>query len=446
MESLNNKLELLSKHLKALDKTFLTKSNYSELDDYEKYKFNHDEFERLAKDSTIKYSKYKISNSSKQAKKLDLSFADEIYHQNERQMKLADIIEYFFFSRGIYYIFQSNSFRPDRISIFLKLILRYVNLLMIFENVTVDSKLRIALIDNLKNIIEKEVGYEELRNWYDIVGLPQKHSKQKGESPDLYFDSLLPKTAGGLWHEMLVFAFILKYDIGYIFPLLLTQKPISLEEKLSPPDLIILHKGTYRYYGIEIGNLKERQSGGFMAPSGIAVIPIDTLNARISDRCPSCDKWICICEKVIDVFSDTSQKEIEPINEIRCLVDCNKYTLEEKISGKCPSIKFKCKNISKKIGGKKFNFIDGKHHHYKCCIKRDKNIIEAIKSNTKYDDLIKFNLLLTKTELTDEETKWKNNNYETLRRTFNYLKTHSVFYSELTKLIKIKNTTTKNAK
>jgi len=45
-------------------------------------------------------------------------------------------------------------------------------------------------------------------------------------------------------------------------------------------DLIILHKKTSRYYGIEIGTLKERQSGGFMAPSGIPVIPLDTFDER----------------------------------------------------------------------------------------------------------------------------------------------------------------------
>ena len=445
MKSLNIKLELLSRHLEALDKTFLKKGNYSEPEDYKSYKLNHDEFEQLAKDTSIKYSNFKVSSSDKNSTKLNLSFADEIYHQDDRQMKLADIIEYFFFSRGIYYIFQSNSFRSERISIYLKLILRYVNLLMIFENVTVDLKLRKALLNNLKKITEKEVGYDLLKNWNDVVGLPQKHPKQKAGSPNLYFDSILPKTAGGLWHEMLVFAFILKFDIGYIFPLLLTQKPISLESKLSPPDLIVLHNTTYRYYGIEIGNLKERQSGGFMAPSGIPVIPIDTLNARISDRCPSCDKWIGICEKVIDDFSNTSQKNDEPPNEIRCLMDCNKYTLEEKITGKCPSIKFKYKKDDKKIDGIKFDFIDGNHHHYKCCIKRNNKIIDAIKNNNKYNELVKFNLLCAKTELTDEEYQWKNENYKTLKETFNYLKTHSVFYSELTSLIKINKTILNNA-
>jgi hypothetical protein len=358
-------------------------------------------------------------------------------------MKLADIIEYLFFSRGIYFIFQSNSFRPERVSIYLKLILRYVNLLMIFENVTVDNKLRVALLENLKGIIKDDVGFQELTKWNDPVGLPKSHPRQKSGSPDEFFDSILPKTAGGLWHEMLVFAFILKYDIGYIFPLLLTQKPISLKSKLSPPDLIILHNATYRYYGIEIGNLKERQSEGFMAPSGIPIIPLDTLNARISDRCPSCSKWIGICEKIIEDFSNTSKSNNAPINEVRCLVDCKIFSLKEKLEGKCPNIKFKYES---KIDSIKYAFADGKHHHYKCCINKDKKIIESIKNHKKFNDLKKLNILILKDNLTEDESNWQKENYPKIKKAFNFLKTHSVFYSELTSLIKMNKSISKNAK
>jgi hypothetical protein len=442
MKSLNAKLELLTKHLKALDKTFLIRSNYSDPDDYSNYKLNHKEFENLAQDTTSKYSNIKISSGQKDSSRVNLSFSDEIYHQDSRQMKLADIIEYLFFSRGIYFIFQSNSFRPERVTIYLKLILRYVNLLMIFENVTVDKKLRNALLENLEGIIKKDIGYKELKKWKDPVGLPKSHPRQKPGSPNEFFDSILPKTAGGLWHEMLVFAFILKYDIGYIFPLLLTQKPISLENKLSPPDLIVLHNSTFRYYGIEIGNLKERQSGGFMAPSGIPVIPLDTLNARISDRCPSCSKWIGICEKVIEDFSNTSNVSNPPPNEIRCLTDCNKFSLKEKLEGKCSNIKFKYES---KIDGVKYDFADGKHHHYKCCIKKDSKIISSIKNHKKFNDLVKLNTLILKNEITEDEANWKSLNYPKIKKAFNFLKTHSVYYSELISLIEINNTISNNA-
>lgn len=432
MKSLNNKLELLTNHLKALSSTFDNHENYSEQEDYLWYKVNNDRFEYLATDTSLKYSNLKISSTSK-SKKVNLSFADEIYHEYDRQMKLADIIEYIFISRGIYFIFQSNQFKQDRISIFLELILRFVNLLMAFENVTVDTKLRTAYLNELYELIKDDEGYKELKEWTKPVGLPT----QDKNAPSEYFDTLLPKTAGGLWHELLVYSFILKYNIGYIFPLLLSQKPISLTGKLSPPDLIILHNKTYRYYGIEIGNLKERQSGGFMAPSGIPVIPIDTLNARISDRCPSCKKWIGICAKTIEDFCDISGNNLEPKNEIRCLVDCTKYTLEEKVDGKCPVMKFR---TNSKIGNKLYEFSDGKHYHYKYCTNSNKSLIDSIKSHSSYEDLLKLNDIIQKNVLSEEDKRWKSDNYNRLRRKFNFIKTHSIYYSELTSLIKINNT------
>jgi hypothetical protein len=435
MKSINEKLGHVVAHLEALDKTFITKSNYSNNDDYLIYKQNHEQFEKLSLDVTIKQGNLKIGGGHS-GKKIDLSFADEIYHQQNRQLKLADIIEYLFFSRGIYYIFQSNSFKKDRVSIFLKLILRYVNLLMIYECATVDKKLRDSLLKNLDKLIKSDHGYQELSKWKDEVGLPRNHPKYNSKAPDEYFDSIMPKTAGGLWHEMLVFAFILKYNIGYIFPMLLIQKPISLEGKLSPPDLIILHRKTYRYYGIEIGSLKERQSGGFMAPSGIPIIPIDTLNTRISDRCPTCSKWIGICEKVIEDFSSTSNTD-ETINEVRCLVDCQKFSLTDKLNGKCPYIKFK---YNSKIDGKKYPFSDNKHHHYKCCIKKDKTLITSIKNHAKFSDLKKFETLQKKQKKTQKEKLWCYENYQKLKSSFNFIKTHSVYYQELSSLIEINNT------
>lgn len=430
MQSLNLKLKELAEHLEKLNETFLKKDNYSEEADYNWYKQNHDEFEDLATKTDIKELKYATIEN----KKVGLSFADEIYHQYDRQMKLADIIEFLFFSRGIYFIFQTNQFKEERVSIFLKLILRYVNLLMSFENTTVDKKLRGALLNNLKDNIGKEAGFKEIENWKTAVGVPKSHPEYNKDAPDDYFDSLLPKTAGGLWHEMLVFAFILKYNIGYIFPLLLHQKPISLDGKLSPPDLVILHKKTYRYYGIEIGSLKERQSGGFMSPSGIPVIPIDTLNSR-TDRCPSCGKWIGICEKVIEEFSGATE-HLESDGEIRCLVECNKFTLDEKLNGKCPVMKFR---YSTKIAEHKFGFADNKHYHYNCCMNSDERLISAIKKHKDYEDLQKLDELLRKNDCSEEEVQFKETKFSHLKSKFNFLKTHSIFYKELETLRMMNN-------
>ena len=277
MKSLIEKVILASRHLIILDKVFRNAKNYSRAEDYLLYNENVQRFEELVNSKDFKEVQVKIKKFDLRKTYVNTSFSDEIYHQYDRQMKLSDLIEYLFFSRGIYFLFQTDQFRKDRVKYYIEIILRFVNLLMVFESLTVDNKLRKHLLNKLKTIIDKEIGYKELKKWNKYIG----HPKQNINAPSEYFDTLLPKTAGGLWHEMLVFAFILKYDIGYIFPLLLNQKPISLDGKLSPPDLIILHKQTFRYYGIEIGNLKERQSGGFMSPSGIPIIPIDTLNARI---------------------------------------------------------------------------------------------------------------------------------------------------------------------
>lgn len=433
MRSLFDKLEQLTDHLVALDDTFKDANNYSLAKDYSIFQKNYERFEELAKDTGLKYSNLKISSSGS-GERIDLSFADEIYHQNDRQMKIADMIEYLFFSRGIYYLFQSNSYGVDRIPRFIELILRFVNLLMIFEIVTVDKKLRDALLQNLENISSSDLGFNDLKNWDSSVGLPVNNPNYVEGSPNVYFDSLLPKTAGGLWHEMLVYAFILRFNIGYIFPLLLAQKTISLEDKLSPPDLIILHKKTYRFYGIEIGSLKERQSGGFMAPSGMPVIPLDTLNSRVSDRCPSCNKWIGICDKVIEEFSDITSG-LEPSGkDIRCMVDCEKYTLEEKLSGNCPYMKFKYKGT---INNQSFSFADNMHHHYICCVESNSSVRNAIEGLDEYSDLVRLNELIGQEEKSEEDTQWLDLNYKNLKKKFNFIKTHSIFYSELNTLIKM---------
>jgi hypothetical protein len=433
MLSLFNKIEILTKHLSILDKTFKDKSNYSNQIDFEIYTQNEHVFKKIASWEKLKATTLKTKKGGEKHKS-HLSFADEIYHEHDRQMKLADLIEYILFSRGVYYLFQSNKFKRDRVSKFIEINLRLVNILMIYESLTVDKKLRDAFLKNLESIIGKEKGYTELLNWNEAVGLSEGNSKYRKDAPNVYFDTLLPKTAGGLWHEILVYCFILKYNIGYIFPLLLTQKPISLTSKLSPPDLVILHNKTYRYYGIEIGALKERQSGGFMAPSGIPIIPIDTLNSRTSDRCPSCNKWIGICPKVIRDFSNTDLDlaKAKVTNEIRCLIDCDIFTLEEQLNGACKYMKFKYKNSAWK-----FEFANGHHHHYHCCLKKNPILKYKIKSINSFPQLKELSKLRTAKNLTAEQENEKKQLQEELLSRYSFIKTHSIFYSELTMLYKM---------
>jgi len=430
MQVLADKLILLGKYLRKLDETFKRRLNYTDTKDYNIYSENIRRFEELINSKEYKYENLKINAVSERRKEYT-SFADEIYHQAGRQMKLADIIEYIFFSRGIYFLFQGDRFKEDRIKIFLEIILRFVNLLMTYETLTIDSQLRTSLLNNLNLIIREDYGFEELEAWHENVGLPKNQEPEN--SPNEYFDSILPKTAGGLWHEMLVFAFILKYDLGYIFPLFINQKPISLNQKLSPPDLILLHKKTYRYYGIEIGNLKERQSGGFMAPSGIPVIPIDTLNARISDRCPICKKWIGICPKVIKDFSNIERLSV--INEVRCFLDCEIFSLEEKVTGQCPYMKFSKK--STQLYGIRAFFLNGHHYHYRCCIEQNPDLIQRIRSDRHFNELMELDFELHRD---DKDQERINELRVDLQNKFVYAKTHSVYYQELIKLIEINKT------
>jgi hypothetical protein len=168
-------------------------------------------------------------------------------------MILADFFEYIFLGRGYYSIKKIEDKKN-----FVKAILYFVNLLMCFEEMTISNDLRKkylhALSLNNENVT-KEDQYYELINFNGKIGL------KKGESGatkklDKYFDSFFPKTAGGLWHELLVYIFLLRNDIGYIIPLLLSQRLLSGKKYIIPPDFLII---TYNkdLYGIEVGTKKK---------------------------------------------------------------------------------------------------------------------------------------------------------------------------------------------
>lgn len=249
-------------------------------------------------------------------------------------------------------------------ALFIKTVLYFVNLLMSYETITVDNKLRKKLLKNLgKKIpeIKNEELYGKLLSFKGKVGLAESKTDADKEL-NKYFDKLLPKTAGGLWHELLVFVFLLRKDIGYILPLLLHQKFFSGYDILVPPDFLVITKEK-DIYRIEVGIKKEIQSGSFSIITNIPTATIDTINSRCSDRCPICNKWILFCEKVINEFGDFS-KEIGNKNEIKCLEECNIYKKKEILKGKCPYSKYS-RNKTQKITHK---YADGLHYHYSCVL------------------------------------------------------------------------------
>lgn len=339
------------KHLEVVHEVFGNEENFGpkEKSDYRIYKQNE---EKLREDLN------------------KLSFDAQLYHEKGRQMILADFLEYIFLGRGYY----SMKTREDREN-FIKAILHFVNLLMCYEAMTVSSNLRKKFLEKLGEKIgeiKDESHYDELKNFTAAVGL----KKEDTDAPpylDKYFDSMLPKTAGGLWHELLVYIFLLRNNSGYIVPLLLTQRLMSLNGSIVPPDFLIITHDK-RIYGIEVGTKKEIQSGSFSLKTAIPTATIDTINSRTSDRCPICKRWIPFCDFIISNYSDT-EKEIKKA-EIRCLEDCDLYSKEEISAGKCPYTKYS-RNKAQTLEYTQHGYAGGLHYHYKCVLE---NVSEDIKN------------------------------------------------------------------
>jgi len=347
-------------HLKILNETFLDPKNYKNQKDYNLY----------------------LENSKKLSQVMsEIELDKQLYNQESRQMILADIIEYIFLSRGLYSIMEGTNSpekKKENKKRFIRTILYFVNLLMIYESMTVDEKIRKEYLKNLAKTlpeIKTEELYNDLLRFDGKVGLPRDESESAGKL-NRYFDKILPKTAGGLWHELLVYAFLLKKDLGYIIPLVLEQKFLSGSDILVPPDFLILTKEK-NIYGIEVGIKKEIQSGGFSLKSNIPTATIDTINSRNSDRCPICHKWIQFCPKAIEDFSDLD-KDKEYKVEIKCADgNCPYFKKEEIIAGKCPYAKYS-RNEIRNI---KHAYTNGLHYHYQC-------VLDSLSPKEK-EDLIK---------------------------------------------------------
>jgi hypothetical protein len=346
MNELLSRIELAIKHLSTLDTLFTDKSSYTfpkEKDDYELYKYNKDE---LIKEFNV------------------IGAFDEIYSQKNRQMKLADIFEYIFLGRCFYAMGTRRSKISNKEK-FLKGLLHFINLLMCYESITVNVERRNKFLDKLTTIIPsiaKEENYKSLRKHKGSIGLPSKDPKLK--SLNDYFDEFLPKTAGGLWHELIVYCFLLRNNLGYILPLLLHQKIYSKTDHLVPPDYLIITKDR-QIFGIEVGSKKEIQSGSFSLKTAIPTATIDTINSRSSDRCPICKNWINFCPYVIDKYSNF-EESISDV-EVRCLLKCKLYSEKQIVNGECIYSKFSRKE-TKKLIHTKHKFADGKHYHYKCVL------------------------------------------------------------------------------
>lgn len=339
MQNLFTKLHDSVRHLETLHEVFLDRGNFQgNVQDHLLY------MENVARLTDIL---------------AEHQFGKQLYNSKDRQMILADMIEYIFLGRG-YYIAAKGRYQLQG---FLKAIMYFVNLLMSYETVTVEDNLRVKLLDKLKTAIpavESEDDFDELLRFRGRIGLARKESDASA-ALNRYFDSFLPKTAGGLWHELLVYSFLLRYDFGYVIPLVLTQRFLSKFETVVPPDFLVITKSK-NLYGIEVGMKKEIQSGSFSLETDIPTATIDTINSRSSDRCPICKRWIMFCQPVIDTYCDL-EYEIKKA-EVRCLNECSKYSEEQILQGACPYTKYR------RMQTKRFHhkYTDGLHYHYRCVL------------------------------------------------------------------------------
>jgi hypothetical protein len=357
MEKTLTRAEMSIEHLRVPHTVFSDKRNFTghDLYDFELYK----------------------ENEAKLAEALsNLDFESQLYAQKGRQMILAGVFEYIFLGR-IYYSAKKAEKRPA----FINAIMHFCNMLMCYEVMTVSPNLRDKFLTKLKSKI-KSVGdeehYKELKNFKGTVGLKQGESEAEKHLND-YFDTLLPKTAGGLWHELLVYVFLLRNDYGYIVPLLLSQKLLGYSDHLVPPDFLIITKDK-RIYGIEVGMKKEIQSGNFSLRTAIPTAMVDTINSRTSDRCPICKKWIIFCPYGIEKYSDTSKPVKE--SEIRCIEVCDKFKQEQILKGICPHTKYSRNKLKKQLSTH-HKFADKRHYHYQCVLN---NVAQNIKKQMEASD------------------------------------------------------------
>jgi hypothetical protein len=191
MKLLLEKLGVSIDHLKCLDETFSENhTEYKWIEDI----LHSEEFEEIY----FEISRELYAGGKQPRGNLKLS----------RQRILGDIIEYIFTGRAYYYAAKSHGHFKN----FLKLILYSVNQLLIYDSITVNSKLRRIYIEKLEKYLEQDLLYEKPgdSNLANRLKKSQAVIKDEDWEPyDTFVDSLLPKTLG-CPKELIVFAELLR--------------------------------------------------------------------------------------------------------------------------------------------------------------------------------------------------------------------------------------------
>ncbi|MEE9378391.1 MAG: hypothetical protein V3V33_10185 [Candidatus Lokiarchaeia archaeon] len=414
MKILLDKLAISIKHLNIIDEIF--------------FSFNHPQQEEYLK------IRNKIEKIDKKWSSISISPSEQLYiggkkaNQYSRTMILSDIVEYIITGR-LYYFFLMNKDDPnyyEKKRDFFKIIFLVLNQLMIWDSLTVEKGLRDYILNTLKNKVPQEYFFkdevqkklhQQLSKISEDIGFKTiiKDLPSIGGDSNLrnklseYYDSLLPKTAQGLWNEIITYLYMLKTNIGYVLPLLLTQRIYSIDKVLKPPDFIVidydntissihinneeitdnLHE--QKLIGVEVGGGKELQSGTFSGETKQPAITVRSEN--IPPRCPVCGKWILFCEKVIEDFSDINNPLTYCKDHIKCLYSCDIYSPEEVYGGKCPNVQYngKIDQKSKEKLKTVISFKTNYHYHYSCIkqIEDEKGLLMIEKAWKQYKNEIK---------------------------------------------------------
>lgn len=367
----------------------------------------------------------------------DSKFTDELYYGDDgRQMILNDMMEYIFSGRGYFYMWKDADIEKKKN--FVKIVLYFINQLMILESISVNHNLRNRVLDRLRDYIgdadfflndHSIKTFEALKEFEGDVHFDTADTNTVPDTIqtqlmlnrndvltrfDKYTDSLLPKLPHGLWRELIVYIQLLRINAGYILPLLLNQRIISKSGFLKPPDFLII-RDDGSLVGVEVGSGKEEQSSNFSAKMKCQMITAQ--NSNIPPRCPICGKWILFCDKVIEEFSDLDNPLLYKYDDVRCAHDCDRFTYEQVLAGECLFIKYRGK-ISSDINSKqKINFRSYYHYHYSCIL----NIDDPV----------------AKSEILRQKIKWeahrasRGRNETSRRMTINCLKTNYPYFDGL---------------
>ncbi|MDD5313187.1 MAG: hypothetical protein PHO26_09160 [Dehalococcoidia bacterium] len=322
-------------------------------------------------------------------------FTDQLYYGDDgRQMILNDIFEYIFSARGYFYMLETPEIEKKKT--FLKMVLYFINQLMIFESISVNQPLRNKVLDTLKDKLGNEFFandtskrvFDALKQYdgdvhFDtsagnvvpdniVQMLGKKESEDALKIFDSYSDSLLPKLPHGLWRELIVYIQLLRINAGYILPLLLNQRILSrTEPPLKPPDFLVI-KYNGELVGVEVGGGKETQSSNFSTMFKCQMVTAQ--NANTPPRCPICGKWIGFCDKVINDYANIENPLYYISEDIRCAHECDIYSFDDVLAGKCAYVKYKGKIDSKTQPKQAIKYSSDYHYHYSCILKNNDEI------------------------------------------------------------------------